>query len=183
MPNTSWWEKADAEQKELAVRVANKEAFSLGSVRLPAISNWERYTRRLLTGSDLGEFRKSERRADQPLREVREQLATIIKWQNGAALPSDVRKCKYQRCARFFLVRQSRANRVFHSAECKRNCLSLTLMNARNHAIREKKLQRIISAMEEFENQPDWKLRTARKARVTANFITYAIRRGEIAPH
>jgi hypothetical protein len=53
-------------------------------------------------------------------------------------------------------------------------------MNKKNHRAKEHKLQRVGVALTEFRNMPDWKERVAKRARVTLNFITNAIRRGEL---
>jgi hypothetical protein len=53
-------------------------------------------------------------------------------------------------------------------------------MNAKIQKIRERKLARVRSALKAFRGRSDWKKRTARRARVTENFVSYAIRRGEL---
>jgi hypothetical protein len=53
-------------------------------------------------------------------------------------------------------------------------------MNRKIAEERAGKLERVRVAAESFRGSPNWKELTARRAGVTPNFITYAIRRGEI---
>lgn len=179
----SWWTKADIEAKERVVRMLNnkrrKGDFSLGSARhAPSyseeqISNFERG---LMTGEDLKAFRGRKREAWNSFAgdytEIREQFALIEKWRNGAPLPRDVRRCQFERCARFFLV-SKRPGQL----SCSTNCGSYF----RIQKAKRRDLDRVKVAMKSIPSAaPDWKERVARKARVTPNFITYAIRRGEL---
>jgi hypothetical protein len=184
MPSPVWWSKARVEEKEQAIRVLNKQASSLGPVSLPLIPEWDQRRRGVLFGDDLRRFRQKMRQADEPLRHVHEQWEAIEKWQNGAALPSDVRRCRYEGCKTktFLLVRQSRPGRVFCSPECARSHHATLCMRRKVQAARERKLRRLRNALKDFRGLPDWKERAARKARVTPNFVTYAIQRGELKP-
>jgi hypothetical protein len=182
MPILTWWPKASREAKKQAIRVANRESFSLGPVRLPAIRGWRSYQRGLLQPLELRAFRDflSQIDPDRPLREVREQMTDILKWRTGAATPRDVRRCTYKKCSRFFLVSKSRDDRLYCSPKCGSNFRASKSMNKNNHAAEERKLKRVRSALKTCPPVPDWKKRVARRALVTSNFITYAINRGKI---
>jgi hypothetical protein len=65
-------------------------------------------------------------------------------------------------------------------AICGRNVRVARFQNTRNRRIRKADLKRVRAARKLFRGMPDWKVRTALKARVKQNFISYAIRRGEI---
>lgn len=180
MASTTWWDAASPEYKERAVRVLNREVFSLGSVELAGLPDFERYQRGLLTGDEFRAFRIKRRTTWQPIDARRDQLSAIVQWRSSAALPPDVRRCRYKRCARFFLVSKSRPDRAYCNRTCGRNYRALKSMNAKKQGIRERKLKRVRNALKAFRGIPDWKERTARRARVTPNFISYALRRGEI---
>ena len=175
-----WWRKADDKTKERAIRVLNGQAFSLGSVHFNGMAEWEQFRRGLLFADDLRRFMQKMREQDEPLQEQREQLEAIRKWQSGAPLPHDIRRCRYERCRRFCLVRKSRPGRVFHSSKCGRNYRAAKCMRERVRQTRERKLKRVRAALKMFRHLPDWRERTASKARVTVNFVSYAIRRGEL---
>lgn len=179
MVSMGWWIKAGIKQKDRAIQFANKEAFSLGPVEQKAIPQWENARRGLLFGADLRKFRQEMRQSDRPLQDAREALKSILEWRAGGPLPSDVRKCRYARCSMFFLVR-SRRNRVHCSRKCTLAFSATVAMRKRIQIARAHKLKRVKAALKQFRNLPDWKERAARKARVTQNFITYAIRRKEL---
>jgi hypothetical protein len=180
----SWWTKADIEAKERVVRMLNNERragdFSLGIVRhTPRHSKDQisRFERGLMTGEDLKAFRGRKRegwsRFIRDYAENREQFALIEKWRNGAPLPRDLRRCQFERCRRFFLVGKRPGQ-----LSCSTNCGSYF----RIQKAKRRDLDRINAAMKSIPaDAPDWKERVARKARVTPNFITYAIRRGEVS--
>jgi hypothetical protein len=179
----SWWTKADIEAKERVVRMLNNERrkgdFSLGPVRHSSRhseNQISRFERGLMTGEDLKAFRGRKRegwsRFIRDYAEIREQFALIEKWRNGAALPRDVRRCQFERCSRFFLVGK-RPGRL----SCSTNCGSYF----RIQKARRRDLERVKIAMKSIPaDAHDWKERVARKARVTKNFVTYTIRRGEV---
>jgi hypothetical protein len=183
MPSPVWWSKASVEEKEQAIRVLNKQASSLGPVSLPPIPKWDQRRRGVLFGDDLRRFGQEMRKADEPLRHVHEQWEAIEKWQNGSPLPSDVRRCRYEACKTptpFFLVRASRSGRVFCSPKCARGHHATLCMRQKIRTARERKLRRLRNTLRNFRGLLNWKERAARKARVTQNFVTYAIRLGEI---
>jgi hypothetical protein len=179
----SWWTKADIETKERVVRMLNNERrkgdFSLGSARhAPSYSKEQisNFKRGLMTGEDLKAFRGRKREAWNSFAgdytEIREQFALIEKWRNGAVLPRDLRRCRFERCLRFFLV----GNRP-GQLSCSTNCGSYF----RIQKARRRELKRVKIAMKAIPaGAPDWKAKVARKARVTPNFISYAIRFGQL---
>ena len=129
-----------------------------------------------MTGEDLKAFRGRKRegwgRFIRDYAENREQFALIEKWRNGAPLPRDVRRCQFERCTRFFLV----GKRPGHLS-CSTNCGSYF----RIQKARSRDLKRVKAAMKSISvDARDWKEKVARKARVTPNFVTYAIRRGDL---
>lgn len=180
MQTPVWWTKASIEDKELAIRVLNRQASSLGAVSLDPIPNWDQRRRGVLFGDDLRRFRQGMRQADEPLQQVHEQWEAIEKWQKGASLPTDIRQCRREGCKTFLLVRKSRPRRVFCSPKCARAHHAKLCMREKIRESRERKLKRVRSAIRLFRDLPDWKERVARKARVRKNFITYGVRRGEL---
>ena len=180
MLSMSWWRKKTIEYKERTVKVLNGEAFSLGVVYLPGLRSFKRFQKGLLTPEESRAFRKLMRKHWQPEQDAHNQLAEILRWRDGAPRPSDIRRCRYKRCSRFLLVRENRTDRCYCSAKCGRNYRASKSMNAKIQKVRERKLKRVRSAWRAFRGRPDWKERIARRARVTVNFISYAIRRGEL---
>lgn len=181
------WKKTGTKAKESAIRVLNKKAFSLGVLLYnPGITDDERSKRErgLLTGADLkgfsGKIRESWDRFGSSREEVRALLAEIVKWRDGAPLPRDVRRCRYKPCSKFFMVPENRLNRVYCSKKCKKDYWALKATNKRNQEARMRKLKRVRSVLKAFLHLPDWKERTAQKAGVTTNWITYAISRKEL---
>ena len=182
MPSSSLWRKADIETKERAIRVGNREAFSLGPVKLQGLREFARYKKGLLTGDERHAFIGKMRKDWGPVQDKHDLLAEVLRWRDSAARPQDVRRCKYKSCSRFFLVRKSRADRRYCSPKCGRNYRASKSMNAKIQKLRERKLARVRSALKAFRGRLDWKERTAQRARVTENFVSYATRRGEIQP-
>jgi hypothetical protein len=180
MSSASWWDKATIEYKKRAVRVLNGEAFSLGEVRLPGLRRYKQFRKGLLTGEESHTFVRLMRKTWKLEQDTRDQLAAIVRWRNGADLPPDIRRCRYRRCSRFLLVRSSRVDRCYCSPKCGRNYRASKSMNAKIQKVRERKLKRVRLALGAFQGRPDWKEQAARQARVSPNFISYAIRRGEL---
>lgn len=182
MLSASWWGKADIDSKERAIKVLNKEALSLGAVKLQGLREFARYKKGWLTGDARHAFIGKMRRDWQPVQDKHDQLAEVLKWRDGAARPRDIRRCKYKTCSRFFLVRKSRADRLYCSPKCGRNYRASKSMNTKVKKIRERKLKRVRSAWKAFRGYPGRKQRTAQRAKVTENFVSYAIRAGELKP-
>jgi hypothetical protein len=184
MPIPAWWGKANIEDKKRAVRLLNREsgAISLGVRHLPAIPDWQEAKGRLLTGDRLHRFSGQMRAEEQERREIIEQFAAIEKWRDGATLPPDVRICRYKKCPRFFLFRKNWRIRFYCSKKCGGNYRASKSMNRKIQNLRERKLKRVRIALKTMVRASDWKKRVARKVCVSQNFITYAIRRGELIP-
>jgi hypothetical protein len=180
MPLLPWWDKASSEIKEQAIRIIKRQpgARSLGTVVLPGLREFENYRRDKLKGDELHTFLEKMKKTWQPVQERKGQLAAIEKWR--AVLLRDLRKCRNKPCPRFFLLRRNRPTRLYCSKNCGRNYRSSKSMNRKIQKRRERKLKRVTIAWKAFQGMPDRKERTARRARVTPNFITYAIRRGEL---
>lgn len=171
-----WWDEASIRAKERAILILNRQAFSLGEIRLPAIPEWQKFKDGLLFGEDLQSLYRKWRDTDQPWQDAREQLAIVVEWRNGSRpLPSDIRRCAY--CSKFYLV-TNRADKQYCDPK---TCGAYHRMKRKRGKDRERKLARLRAALKRFRGMPDWKERAARRARVTPNFISYAIRRGEIA--
>jgi hypothetical protein len=184
----SYWKSATDEQKDRVVEVAKGNSFSLGEIRLKAISEVPG-GKRVMRGVFFGEedrrklFRNVQEamdQADKPYLEIREMMHAIVSWRNGGPLPPDLRRCKYEKCRQIFRVRQHRSWRIYHSQKCKRTDGALKSMRAKRRAERDSQLQRVRAAWKIFRGLPDAKERTARRARVSPNFISFAIRRGEL---
>ena len=167
----------------------NKEAPSLAlrddsgriePVQLAAIPEWEQALKGTLFGDDLRRFHQKMRRANDPLGEARQQLEAVLKWKTGAPLPADIRRCRHERCRRFFLVRRKRPGRFFHSEKCGGNYRAAKCMRGKIRETRERDLKRLRNALKSFRGLLDWKERAARKARVSKNFVTYAVRFGDV---
>ena len=171
------------------VRVLNRQAVSLPGITVKkSDAEFERYNRGLLTGDLKQAFtiktRKLWEDAGKDLAREHERLAEMLAWRNGATLPAGrLRRCKYEKCSKFFLAPQSRPRQLYCSPKlCGRNFRSLKSMNKKKREIRRSDFERVKIAMQSIPaDAPDWKRRVARKARVTLNFITYAIRRGQIS--
>jgi hypothetical protein len=181
MTATSGWDEKTDEYKDRAVKVLNREAFSLGEIKLPGLRAYKQFRKGLLTGDEAHLFRKLMRKTWQPEENARSELAEIVRWRDGISVPPlDIRRCRYRRCSRFFRVRKSRVDRRYCSSKCGTNYRASKSMNSKINTARQQKLARVRSALKVFRGRPDWKERAARRARVTLNFISYAIARGEL---
>jgi len=129
MPTPTWLEKASAEVKEAVVRMLNGQRVDgVFSQRLPAIALWneyvfvkehlfqvpvgsasEKYRLRARHGKRFASISEQLKKEDDARNAIHSQLRDIESWRNGSALlPSIIRRCRYERCSRFFLVPTSR---------------------------------------------------------------------------
>jgi hypothetical protein len=208
MPTPTWLEKASAEVKEGIVKRLNGERADLGEpfsrrkpalegpdldrwndyvfvhedkFRVPVGASSEKYRLRARYGKAFASFYKELTQEDAAREAAASWLIDINNWRTGSAsLPSIIRRCRYEECARFFLIPKSRPGKLYCSDVCGRNFRSAKSMNKKNHAERERTLKRVRAAIEWFKDQPDWKERAARTAKVSKSFISYAIRRGKL---
>lgn len=179
-----WWKEANRKQKEQVIRLLNghKPAWPfLVPKALPS-----RTQRRMLERIELGlPARPSENQEERSLRKLfvayHEQISLLhYTWKEGYDLPPDIRRCRYKRCRRFFLVRTNRPGRLACSKKCGGNYRASKSMNKKIQKARAAKLRRVRAALKRFEHLDDWKEKTALRAHVTPNFISYAIRRKEL---
>jgi hypothetical protein len=182
MPETHWSNKETDSYIARVVKVLNREAFSLPGTTVKERA-WHRlYHKRLLKGDvkQAFEYWTEEQWKGVPREHAR--LAEVLAWRNGAALPSTFRRCKYEKCARFFRVPKSRPGCLYCKPKlCSRNFRSLKSMNKKKREIRRSDLERVKIAMQSIPaDAPDWKRRVARKARVKMNFISYFFRFGQL---
>jgi len=208
MPTPTWLEKASTEDKEGVVKLLNGERADVETLsrrrpkligtdldrwweyvfvnenlfRVPVGAPSEKYRLRARHGKRFASIAKEFKQEDAAREAIHSRLRDIENWRNGSAtVPSIIRRCRYERCGRFFLVPKSRPGKLYCDSDvCGRNFRAAKSMNKKNHAARARKLRGVSRAIERFRDQPDWKERAARTARVSKNFITYAIRRGEL---
>lgn len=96
------------------------------------------------------------------------------------------------RCGRYFLRRTNRNPKVYCSRNCGLKTTAQTAMKARRHKERNQKLQRVQEALQEWTDKnrtddADWKtwvsgrvLQIDPKLVITPNFLTHAVKRGEV---
>ncbi len=175
-----WWQGVTVREKRQAIRVLNRETPSLGPVNLPAIPKWRRWRERQSQRLPMPSVDLQLQHEARILSTRRARLETVMQWRATGILPQDVRRCKYAPCSRFFLAPKHRPGKVYDSDRCGRNFRSAKCMNTKLAAVRACKLARVRRAKKAFRGMPDWKERTARRAGVTRNFVSYAVARGEI---
>jgi hypothetical protein len=185
MPSPVWWSKASIEDKEQIVRLLNGEASArwpfLGPPVRVQTKERNRAQQRIRVGLPAQQSVERQVRADRKVFvEQYKRVGQFLEWRGSGELPSDIRRCKREGCKTFLLVRQSRPGRVFCSPKCARGHHATLCMRQKIQAARERKLRRLRNALENCRSLPDWKERAARKARVTPNFVAYAVRRGEV---
>ncbi|SRR6266436_355535 len=186
MPIPVWWRQATLGQREQVVRLLNQEPGAKWPFRGPVVRTWTtertKADKRLKLGLPLSNARlEGEVRSDrQVFLENQKRVGQFYEWRDGGELPPDIRRCRREGCKTFLLVRQSRPGRVFCSQKCARGHHATLCMRQKIQAARERKLRRLRKALKNFRSLPDWKERAARKARVSKNFVTYAIQRGEL---
>jgi hypothetical protein len=171
----------DAQTKERAIqRLNGVPGVSLGTISFPGDPEYDKYRRGLLAGDERRIYLAKLRIAYQPLQAKHELINAIMRWRAGAPLPPDIRRCKHRPCSKFFLVRNSRPSKACCSERCGRNFRSSKSMNLKNAKLRQRKLVRLRIALRKLSGGPDWKERAAQRARVTKNFVSIAVRLGEI---
>jgi hypothetical protein len=180
----SWWDNAETEQKERVVRLLNGETHVPWPFPGPPVRVWgkarEKAQQKIQRGLPVRIMEREVRKDRKIFVEYYRRVGQFYEWRVGTNLPADIRRCLYERCSKFFLVRKTRAGRLYCSPKCGKNFRAVKSMNKKKRALAQRKLKRVRRALRVFRHRPDWKELTARRARVTTNFITYAIRRGEI---
>lgn len=164
MVDKTWWYTVNTKVKKQVLRIANGKSMSAGPVKFGPIP-------------DSSEESKQElRRQNGVYRNHRKRVETAVQLRSGTVTFSDVRTCRNTRCRELFLVPKGHPHKESCSIECGRNFRQLKFKKA----ARERKLESVRAAMKRFRSRSDWKERVARAAGVTKNFISYAIRRGEV---
>jgi hypothetical protein len=89
-------------------------------------------------------------------------------------------QCK--KCRRFELNTSGRLCRVYCSRSCGwRTTATVAVYSARKRE-KQEKLRRVKKVLKKWRGGSDWKKWAAERADVTPNWISYALRRGELAP-
>jgi hypothetical protein len=194
MPSLPRLDEQQIEYGKRVVRILSNEAFSFPVLYDPQITDrelerWEKGKVGYPESVKLNlRVHKAQASYTNKRHEALDWRAAILKWRDDGTLPKagmlrdivlNIRRCRHKGCARFFLV-TSRPTRVFCSSKCNGNYRALKSMNKKKREIREGKLKGVRTAVRKFKNRPDWKERAAHRARVTPNFISYAIRRKEV---
>jgi hypothetical protein len=186
MGTAPWWDRASIKQKEEIVRLLNGDTLTRWPFFVPPArvrtKDRERALQRVQYGLPVGSSVEREIREDRKIFvEHYRRVGKFYEWRDGSDLPADIRRCRHLPCSQFFLVSNSRPDRAYCNPPiCGRNYRSLKSMNKRNRSDATRKLERVRAAWKMFRGFPDHKERTAKRARVTKNFISYAIRRGEL---
>jgi hypothetical protein len=165
MSDATWWNTLNSTVKKQILRIANSEAHSAGPISFDGIPD---------AATPRGQ--RAVRIQNARYRNHRKRVETALLLRSGALAYEDVRKCRYRRCSRLFLVPKSRSKKQSCSVKCGRNFRQSKF----KRATRDRELARVRRAWRVFRGRPNRKEKTARKARVTPNFITYAIRRKEL---
>jgi hypothetical protein len=91
---------------------------------------------------------------------------------------------KCAKCGRYSLAENGRGGRRYCSKKTGRNCGSNVTARARVYekraAERDQQLRMVRSTMRTWNGTGDWKTWTAKRSGVTANWITYAVNRGDL---
>lgn len=179
------WERASLEQKELIVRRLNGETGIRWPFPVPPIREFgkgrERAQQRLQVALPAGKHLTQQVRADRKLFvEHHARIGWFQEWSYGVNLPPDIRRCAYEKCSRLFLVGARSEKKYCRPVPCGRNVRVARFQNGRNRRIRKADVKRVRAVMKRFAGLPDGKIRTALKAHVKVNFVSYLIRRGEI---
>jgi hypothetical protein len=193
MSEAGWWANATKGQKEQIVRLLNGDAtvrwpFRVPPVRTTATKALQRTQERMRQKRSLGlpplvsDMTKQFGTDHKFFFEHYQRIGQFYAWRDGGELPHDLRRCRREKCRKFFLVRKNRPGRVFCLTSCARNHHASVYMAKEATGARERKLARVRAAMKKHRPRTgDWKFYIARKARVSRNFVSYAIRRGDFA--
>jgi len=185
MKDLAWWTKASIWAKKQTIRFLNEDSGARWPFPMPPVrvvdKRRKRVGERVAIGLPVAEHLVKEIRSDQKLlRDHYSRVGIVLEWKHAHHLPPDIRRCERVRCAKFFLLEKTRLKRIFCSPKCGSNCRALRSMNKKKQEMREEKLVRLRIAVEKFRDRADWKDLAARQAGLTTNFVTYAVRRGEI---
>src|SRR5580704_16854693 len=138
---TDWWDNAALEQKVSIVRLLNGETgiqwpFSVPMVRLWA-KDRKRAQERIQLGLPAQKHVKDQVQDDRSIFvEHHRRVGQFQEWIGGVNLPPDIRRCRYAKCSRFFLVSPSRPGKVSCTARCKGNFKVGAFQNEKNRGIR-----------------------------------------------
>jgi len=177
----SWWKRASIDQQKQIVRMLNGDTSARWPFPGPRVRVWtkarERAQSRISHGLHAPNIERQVREDRRIFVDHYRRVGQFYGWRDGLELPANIRRCRYERCSRFFLI-TNRKTRLF----CSENCGSKFRVLAMKRRNKERKLARVRSAMKFYRGRRDQKRRAARRARVTTNFITHAITQGEV-PH
>jgi hypothetical protein len=180
MLTPDWWAELSRREKVRIVRrVLNGETSVSWPLPGPAVrvftATREREARRIQLPLPTPRLEREVRADRRVLVEHYSRVGQVQGWKYSVDLPSDLRRCKnYEECGQFFVI--SKVGQLFHKMQCAHDYQTA---KCRREA-RELKIGRVRAAMKVFQGQPDWKEKTARRARVKKNFITHAIRCGAL---
>lgn len=183
MRGIHWFELVDAEYKARVLEVASGRAFSLPKFvpnQGPDSAESEKFHSGMLTGDLLKRYlrRRAEAWKDFPSGVAR--LNEVVRWRKGLELPPPmIRQCARPACREFFAV-TNRAAKTYCGRKCTAAESARRAMKAKHDRARRPMLMRAKRAVNQFREQPDWKQRASEAAGVTLNFISFAVRRGEI---
>jgi hypothetical protein len=102
------------------------------------------------------------------------ELRTVLK-----RLPGYSRLCVCRRCDKFF-IRKTARHRDYCSRKCAGNVSAQTTMERKRAVKRAADLRRVRTALKSCPHDRDPKEWAALKARVSKNWIAYAVARGEV---
>jgi hypothetical protein len=181
MSQPHWFDIVGPEYQAQVIKVLNRRSFHLPAF-VPKQDSipFEKYYAGLLTGDLLRKFRREAREAwkDQPL--GLERLREVVRWRDGLEpLHPKIRKCGNARCGTFFAV-TNRLSKTYCDRPCTTSETARRSMKAKHEKVRRPLLARARRAVKRYGHLTDWKRRAAEAAGVKMNFISYAIRRGEI---
>lgn len=152
----------------------------------PAMTDQDRHRLKMRLGKErLAAITEQLRKEEEDRQGIQARLLQVEKWRTGQEpLPSDIRRCKNRKLRRkdyvhYFLTSPNR-RKQFCDDKCRGRYRTRKSDTSKAETERAPKLQRVRKAMKLYRGLPDWKDRAARRAGVTKNFITYAIRRKEL---
>jgi hypothetical protein len=166
MVDATYWDTLNATVKKQIIRIANGEARSAGSISFDGIPDITTAAAKLARRIQNARYRNHRKRVE---------MALLLR--SGAVSVEDVRCCRHKQCSKLFLIPKSRPQKESCSVKCGRNFRQSKFKKT----ARRRDLERVKIAMKSVPaDARDWKARVARKARVTPNFISYAIRFGQL---
>jgi hypothetical protein len=174
----TWWSTLSPTVKKIALRIANDEPIS----RTKKLDNGQMVSEDLgmnfegIPNPSSAEGRRKRLEQDLKYLNHRKRMEVGLLLKTGKLALRDVRRCRHKKCARLFLIPKSRPQKESCSLECGRNSRQSRFKSER----RSRAIARVRKFWKAMRGRADRKEQTARRAGVTKNFITYAIRRGDV---